>query len=131
MERKLNRPDFVLVMPHLLRAQQERYRAALLPSNARPWLRSHPLSLGTTDEYPFFLVERSYCNQAIEATITIDHLAGLEFGICKRCHKVFQKETRHKRSCCSERCFNAAGVQRWREKQRKTARKREKRNAKS
>ncbi len=125
-----NRPDFVLVMPHLLREQQERYSKALLPSNRRNWLRSHPLRLETVDEPPFFLVRGSSCSPAIETTITIDHLAERQFGICKRCHSVFEKETRHRKSYCSERCFNAAGVQRWREKQRKAAKKGEKRNAK-
>jgi len=127
---RTDRPDFVLVSPHLLLKQQEKYAKALLPKNRLPWLRSHPLSLDTADEFPFFRVSKSCCADAIEATITITHLEGLEFGICKRCHKSFQKETRHKKTYCSERCFNAAGVQRWREKQRRAAKKGAKRNAK-
>jgi len=111
-------PDFLLVMPHLLKAQQEMFRKALLPSNSRPWLGSHPLGLETADKFPFFRVRRSDCHHAIEATITIDHLEKRQFGICKRCRKVFQRKTRHKKNYCSERCFNAAGVQRWRLKQR-------------
>lgn len=130
-EHKDDRPDFVLVSPHLLKEQQEKYAKDRLPSNRLPWLRSHPLSLDTAVEFPFFRVRKSCCADAIEATITIDHLAGLEFGICKRCHKSFQKETRHKKKYCSEPCFNAAGVQRWREKQRKEAKKGAKRNAKA
>lgn len=118
-EQKRKRPDFLLVMPHLLREQQRKYRKALLPGNARSWLRSHPLSLNTADAFPFFRVLTSYCRQAIETTITIDHLAKSQFGICKRCHKVFPKEYRHKKQFCSKRCINAAGVQRWREKHRK------------
>ena len=129
-EQNHERPEFVLVSPHSLKEQQERLRKALLPSNARPWLRSHPLSLDTANEFPFFRVRSSYCRHAIETTITIDHLAERQFGICKRCHSIFERETRHKKSYCSERCFNAAGVQRWREKQRKAARKGAKRNAK-
>lgn len=127
---QVDRPRLVMLIPHQLKEQQEKYGKALLPSNARNWLRSHPLNLDTADEFPFFLVRRSYCTDAIEATITIDHLANRQFGICRRCHGVFEKETRHKKSYCSERCFNAAGVQRWREKQRKTAKKGAKRNAK-
>jgi hypothetical protein len=117
------KPDFVLLVPHLLKEEQERYRKALLPSNRLRWLRSHRLEHETADEYPFIRVRRSCCSHTIEATITIDHIAKIQSGICKRCHKVFQKETRHKKSYCSERCFNAAGVQRWREKQRKAAKK--------
>jgi hypothetical protein len=130
-KQRTDKPDFVMVVPHLLKEHQERYRKALLPSNARNWLRTHPMNLSTADEFPFFRVQRSYCDGAIETTITIDHLAKRQFGICKRCHKVFQKETRHKKNYCSERCFNAAGVQRWREKQRELTKKGVKRNAKS
>jgi hypothetical protein len=129
-KRRIDEPDFAMVVPHLLQKQQEIYSKALLPNNARKWLRVHPLSLTTADEFPFFRVRRSYCCDAIEATITIDHLAERLFGICKRCHKIFQRETRHEKNYCSERCFNAAGVQRWREKQRKPAKKGTKRNAK-
>jgi hypothetical protein len=109
----------VLVTPHLLREQQAKYRRALLPSNARSWLRSHPMNLETADEFPFFRVQRNYCGSAIEATITIDHLAEIKFGICKRCHKVFEKEKKYKMSYCSRSCANAASVARFREKHRK------------
>jgi hypothetical protein len=127
---KFAKPDFMMVLPHLLRKQQQRYRKALLPSNARRWLSLHPLNLETAGEFPFFRVRKSCCADAIEATITIDHLAGIKHGICKRCHTVFQRETNHKKNYCSERCFNAAGVQRWREKQRNATKKGAKRNAK-
>lgn len=129
-KQKINKPGFVMVNPHLLKAQQERYGKARLPKNARNWLSLHPLSLDTDGEFPFFRLRKNYCRDAIEATITIDHLAGIKHGLCKRCHKSFAKETRHKKNYCSERCFNAAGVQRWREKQRKAAKKGAKRNAK-
>jgi hypothetical protein len=116
---KIERPDFVLVPPQLLKEQQAKYRRALLPSNARSWLRSHPMSLESADEFPFFRVRSSYCSSAIETTITIDHLAEIKFGICKRCHKVFEKEKKYKMSYCSRSCANAASVARFREKQRK------------
>jgi hypothetical protein len=115
----LDVPDFVLVMPHLLKKQQDEYGKALLPSNRLRWLRSHPLSLETGEEFPFFRVRRSYCRDVIEATITIDHLAEIRFGICKRCHTVFEKEKKYKMSYCSRTCANAASVARFREKQRK------------
>ena len=116
---KSDSPDFVLVTPHSLKEQQAGYRRALLPSNERSWLRSHPLTLETGDEFPFFRVRKTYCSDAIEATITIDHLANIKFGICKRCHKVFEKEKKYKMSYCSRSCANAASVARFREKQRK------------
>lgn len=128
---KIGTVPFLMVIPHLLKTQQERYRKALLPKNARPWLRSHTMNLVPADDPPFFRLRASYCAEAIDATITIDHLAERQFGICKRCHKVFQKETQHKKNYCSERCINAANVQMWREKQRKNARKGAKQNVKS
>ncbi len=113
------RADFVLVVPHMLKEEQAKYRRALLPSNARSWLRSHPLSLETGDEFPFFRVRSSYCRAAIEATITIDHLSGVKAGICKWCHKIFEKEKNYRMSYCGRSCANAASVARFREKQRK------------
>jgi len=118
-EQKIDKPDFVLVIPHLLKEQQGKFRRAVLPSNARPWLRSHPVSLDTADEFPFFRVRRHYCRDAIEATITIDHLGEIKHGICKRCHRVFEKEKNYKMSYCGRSCANAASVARFREKQRK------------
>ena len=118
-EQRIDEPDFVLVMPHLLKEEQGKYRRAILQSNARSWLRSHPLSLDTANEFPFFRVRRSYCRDAIEATITIDHLEGIRSGICKRCHRVFEKEKKYRMSYCSRHCANAASVERFREKQRK------------
>lgn len=116
---EIDRPDFLLLMPHLLREQQEKYRRAVLPSNARSWLRSHPLSLDTAEDFPFFRVRTNYCREAIEATITIDHLAGIKHGICKRCGNVFEKEKNYRMSYCTRSCANAASVARFREKQRK------------
>ena len=128
-DRKRDTPDFTLVMPHLLKELREKYRTAILPSNARAWLRSHPLSLETADERPFFFVRRRFCKDAIEATITIDHLAMRRFGFCKRCGNQFEQETQHKRNFCSRRCIQAAGVKRWRAKQKLEAKRRK--NAKS
>jgi len=119
LKQEIDKPDFLLVMPHLLKEKQGMYRRAVLPSNSRAWLRSHPLSLGTAEEFPFFRVRTNYCSHAIEATITIDHLAEIKHGICKRCHKVFEKEKKYKMVYCSRTCANAASVERFRERQRK------------
>jgi len=127
----LYKHEVICLAPHQVKAQQEKYSKARLSSNRRNWLRSHPMSLQTVDEPPFFLVQQNYCTDAIETTITIDHLAGRQFGICKRCHAVFEKETKHKREYCSRTCINAANVQRWREEQRESREKGAKRNANS
>jgi hypothetical protein len=117
-------PDFVLVHPHLPWGKREEYRNALREKHARKWLSSaKPLSFSTTEHLPYFLVERFYCEDAIEATITIDHLAGRRFGFCKRCGRQFEQETRHRKNYCSRQCIAAAGVKRWRQNQRKASRK--------
>jgi hypothetical protein len=118
-----------MVFHHLLQNQQERYRKAIFSANARRWLSLHPLDLATAGEFPFHRLRKSCCSDAIEATITIDHLAERRFGICKRCHKVFEKEKQYRMDYCSRTCANAASVERFRERQRKE-RKGAKRNAK-
>lgn len=132
-KQRTDTPDFLMVMPHLLKEQQERYSKALLPKSARPWLRSHPLhplKFSTADEFPFFRVRTSYCRDAIEVTITIDHLAGIRSGICKRCYRVFEKEKKYRMSYCSRSCANAASVERFRKRKRKASTKGGKHNAK-
>ena len=113
-------PGFVLVYPHLLRQKRDEYRKAIETRSARKWLSTaRALSFTTIDKPPYFLVERFYCEDAIQATITIEHLAERRWGFCKRCGKVFEHKTEHKKNYCSRRCIGAAGVKRWREKQRK------------
>lgn len=124
-------PAFAVTFPHLLRQKREEYRKALESKSARKWLSTaRPLSFTTIDEFPHFVVERFYCKEAIEATITIDHLAERKFGFCKRCRKQFEQETEHKKNYCSRQCIQAAGVQRWREKRRKASQKGALHNAK-
>jgi hypothetical protein len=120
-----------VAVPHLLKKQQEDYRKAILPAKANSWLRSHPPRLDTAEEFPFFRVRASYCVNAIEATITIDHLSGIKHGICERCHNVFEKEKKYRMSYCSRSCASAASVERFRNRQRKDLKKGAKRNAKS
>lgn len=123
-------PGFAVAFPHQLRERREEYRKALERKNARKWLSTAPIvNFTTTDKWPYFLAERFYCDEAIRTTITIDHLAERKFGFCKRCGRQFEQETEHKKNYCSRQCIQAAGVQRWREKQRKAAKKGAKHNA--
>lgn len=126
-------PRFALAFPHLLRAKRQEYRKSLESRNARKWLSTAPpLSFRPMDEPPYFLVERFYCEDAIQATITIDHLKERRFGFCKRCGKQFEQETEHRMYYCSRTCASAASVKRWRDKQREAKqRKGALRNAKS
>jgi hypothetical protein len=117
---RTERPGFVLAFPHLLRQRCEGYRQALASKSARKWLsKARPLSFSTIDQPPYFLVERFYCEDAIQATITIDHLAGRRYGFCKRCGKQFERETEHKRQYCDRKCIQAANVANWRANKRK------------
>jgi hypothetical protein len=81
--------------------------------------KARPLSFSTIDQPPYFLVERFYCEDAIQATITIDHLAGRRFGFCKRCRKQFEQRTEHKKLYCDRKCVQAANVANWRANKRK------------
>jgi hypothetical protein len=121
--RLVARGPFALVVPDAIWRQREAYREALSGS-ARSWLRAaKPLSFSTLEEWPHFLVERSSCQDAIEATITIDHLRGAKFGFCKRCRKIFERDTLHKKKYCSRRCIQADATARWRANQRRQSKK--------
>jgi hypothetical protein len=128
------RLGFALVIPHLLWEQREKYKSALA-GKPRAWLgKSSHLSFNTIIEPPYFLVERSYCQDAIEATITIDHLSNVEFGICKRddCRKLYERTTQQQRLYCSPECAHLANVRKLRaaKKMAQSKRKGAKQNAK-
>jgi hypothetical protein len=112
---------FSLVFPQYLWEKRERYLSALA-GTARAWLSSAlPLTFSRIDKPPYFLVERFYCEDAIQATITIDHLSDVKFGICKRndCRKLFQRVTQQKRLYCSPECAHLANVRKLRNKKKK------------
>lgn len=114
---------FALVVPDAIWRQREAYRKALSGS-ARSWLRTaKPLTFSTLEEWPHFLVERSTCQDAIEATITIDHMRDAKYGFCKRCRGMFERDTLHKKNYCSRKCIQADATARWRANQRKEAKK--------
>jgi hypothetical protein len=115
-------PGLVLALPHLLWEQRDKYRSALAGS-PRTWLSTaRPLSFRRIDETPYFIVDRSYCEEALEATITIDHLSNAKFGICKRsdCRRLYVRETKQKRLYCTTRCAHLANVRKLRAEKRKT-----------
>ncbi|HEX4320406.1 MAG TPA: hypothetical protein VHZ52_05860 [Acidobacteriaceae bacterium] len=131
---RLTGPGLRVVFPHLLWEERERLRDALI-SSPRAWLtNASPLTFRQVDTRPYFLVERSYCEDAIKATITIDHLASLKFGICKlnTCRKFFERETRQKKVYCSQKCAHTANMRKLRAQEKKLqSKKGAKRNAKS
>lgn len=112
---------FALAVPEAIWRQREAYRKALSGS-ARSWLRTaRPLTFSPLEEWPHFLVERNTCQDAIEATITIDHLREAKYGFCKRCRAMFERDTKHKKNYCSRKCIQADATARWRANQRKQA----------
>lgn len=118
-------PGFVLAFPHLLWERRDHYRRALT-RNPRAWLASaNHLSFTPINEPPYFLVERFYCEDAIKATVTIDHLANVKFGICKLedCRKLFKRTSKQRRTYCKPQHAHLANVRKLREDARKTKKK--------
>ena len=131
---------FTLIIPHLFWKQREKYRDAKT-GKPRSWLchagyQSFSSINGFTsiNEPPFIVMARSYCEQAIQATITIDHLSNVQFGICKRddCRKLFKRITKQKRLYCCHECAHLANIRKIRADEKKAPSKQrgEQRNAK-
>lgn len=120
-----------LVFPHRLWSLREAYKKAAAGS-PRSWLtRATPLTLREAANPPYFIVERSYCEDAIKATLTIDHLENVKFGICKRhdCRKLFKRKTAQKRLYCTLKCAHRANVRKLRKAKAKAMGKGTKKNA--
>lgn len=113
--------DLRMLMPHHAWTLQETFRKALIGSSKRWHSDAKRLVLSQSDERPYFFVDRSYCRDAIEATITIDHLSNAEFGICKRhdCRRLFQHTTKQRRLYCSPHCAHLANVRKLRAAKKK------------
>jgi hypothetical protein len=122
---------FALVVPDAIWRQRETYRKAV-SGFARSWLRTaKPLTFSTLNEWPHFLVERFTCQDALEATITIEHMRKAKYGFCKRCRGMFERDTLHKKNYCSRKCIQADATARWRANQKKESKgKGTKKNAK-
>lgn len=116
---------FLLIHPHQLWGLQATYRQALTGS-ARKWLRAgSSLNLIRGDVPPYFFIEVSNCDDAIKATITIDHLSRITFGICQRndCRRLFEFTTKQRRLYCTPHCAHLANVRKLRAQKKKAAKK--------
>jgi hypothetical protein len=112
--------DFLLIHQHHLWDSQETYRRALT-GTARNRLHSgSSLNLIRSDVPPYFFIEASNCDEAIKATITIDHLSKITFGICKRndCRTLFEFTTKQRRLYCTPHCAHLANVRKLRAKKK-------------
>jgi hypothetical protein len=126
MVQELRAEPFLLVYPHLVWERREQFRRALA-GKSHTWLSTaRPLSLTTANEPPYFSVAQNCCEEAIEATITIDLFNKAKFGICKRkdCRNLFQRKTKQKRLYCSLKCAHLANVRKLRAEQKKAEAKR-------
>ncbi len=121
-----------VVTPHRLWSLRDAYIKAAAGS-PRSWLtKATPLSLKEAEKPPYFIVERLFCEDAIKATLTIDHLGKVKFGICKRhdCRKLFKRKTAQKRLYCTPECAHLANVRKIRKAKAKAMGKGTKKNAK-
>jgi hypothetical protein len=112
---------FALAFPNVIWERRKRF-ADGLAGGSGSWLKNaKPLSFSQTNEPPFFSMECSYCTDAIEATISIDHLRKLKYRLCKRedCRKPYQVKTRQMRMYCSIKCAHLANVRKLRAEKRK------------
>lgn len=115
-------PRFLL--PATVWRQREEYRAALLGDPAA-WL-STKARLGVThqrSEYPYLGITVRTCTQAIEATITLDHLRKVRSRICARpdCNSIFTVESDHGKIYCEQYCGHLVSVRRKRAAAKKAA----------
>ncbi len=112
----------VLESPNWLWARQEEYRRALA-GKPHTWLGGtrDQFNLSMSNERPYFKVRLSYCEEAIKATITIDHLRKVRFGICRRhdCRRLFKRTSRQKRFYCKPECAHLANVRKLRAQKKK------------
>jgi hypothetical protein len=124
--------DFFILHPHRLWELQAAYRKAMT-SPASTWLRSGTsLNLIRDTEPPYFYIEMSECEDAIKATITIDHLSKVTFGICKRndCRKLYECRTKQKRIYCGPYCAHLANVRKLRAAKKKLTSSKRRKDAK-
>lgn len=111
-----------VVVPDLIWSERQRYLRALV-GKPHSWLSTvRPINLCPTNKPPYLVVDCWSCRNAIESTITIDHLSHVQFAICKRddCRKLFKRKTRQTRFYCSPACAHLANVRKLRA-QKKTS----------
>lgn len=72
-------------------------------------------------EYPHFSIRTSGCYSALETTLLIDFLNGVEHDQCARtaCKKIFPIISRHKRLYCCQYCAHLESIRRGRERKRR------------
>jgi hypothetical protein len=113
--------SLVLESPNLLWARQKEYRRART-GNPHAWLGAMGnFTLSMSNERPYFEIQRSYCEEAIKATITIDHLRNVRTGTCRRhdCRRLFERTSGQKRFYCKPECAHLANVRKLRAQKKK------------
>ncbi len=119
---------FVLAFPNLIWERRDKF-ASGMAGKPSLWLKTaSPLSFTQSNEPPYFNMERSYCEDVIEATISIDHLRNLKYRLCKLedCRKPYRVKTKQRRMYCSTKCAHLANVRKLRAEKKKAQSKRSK-----
>jgi hypothetical protein len=123
---------FALVLPHLIWERRTALKSGMA-GKPSVWLKTaKPLSFSQSSEPPYFSMVSYYCEDAIVATISIDHLRGMKFRLCKLkdCRKPYLVKTKQKRMYCSTAHAHLANVRKIRAEERKAAKRGTENNAK-
>ncbi|MGA3136876.1 MAG: hypothetical protein ABSC88_12880 [Terracidiphilus sp.] len=130
----ISRNGIPCILPHLIWRKQTEYRKVLCAAPER-WL-SQPekrIHIVQKAQKPYFFANQrpfadpEICQNAIVATITLDHLTGSRFRICAKpgCNRLFKPVRRQKH--CSRACAHAMAVQAYRDRAKKKVAKGKKR----
>jgi hypothetical protein len=111
----------VLVHPDEIWGHKNAINVAL-KSGAAKWFERTVLDgVYSRPEFPHFVHTDHLIADAIYTTVTVDFLRGAKFRLCGRkdCALPFKRESRHKRSYCSQYCAHLESVRRNRRQNRR------------
>ena len=108
-----------VVLPHIVWLHRKLFRDGML-GPATAWLTERAAlgGLHRRDRFPYFGLTDRTCAQAIETTITLDHMRRVKSRMCARadCKRVFTVESNHGQIYCQQYCGHLASLRRNRER---------------
>lgn len=112
---KLGEPYPIAVLPFLVWKRRKELRDGML-GKPDAWLANNA-ALGFTQrrsKYPYLGMTDTTCVNAIETTITLDHMRKTKWRICKRpdCGNIFAVESEHGKVYCEQYCAHLVSVRR-------------------
>ena len=110
--------------PYTVWRERKTYRDGMLGSSAS-WLSTRA-TLGLTHrraEFPYLGIVAATCRQAIETTITLDHLRKVRSRVCARvdCNNIFPVDSDHGKIYCQQYCGHLVSVRNGRAATKKAA----------